>query len=533
MRKIRKELFVVVMACLLGMSMVVYFNSCAAAEALLDGGLKDVGRPGDDGGTVCTPACDAPKNCGDDGCGGSCGSCQSTEQCSAAGVCEPKTVCTPDCTGKACGDDDGCNTGKCTGTCATAGEVCDSTDYTCKPCTPTCDPAAVCGDMDSCNSAKCTGTCAIQGQTCNATTFVCEGVVQNDCTGKNCGEVGTDGTTKCNGPCADANFICDGDPNWYCKDNTCTIDCANKACGDQDGCGGQCIGTCATAGNICDAATYTCIPDPCTGATCGQVVNNYICLGTCANAAEECRIAADGQSASCVACNASGADVGQPCADQAACKCGNNCALLFSDQTGGGECLMDCTADAAVCTGTQICGCSGSDGNGNCIAGACYETGTLKGTFAGGLTATCSDQPAQTDIGSGNLTVAVPGKTANVNMFYGCIDSTGTEPMSILFGLKTCGSGICPDVIAMGATHAVLKVGVLNFKDGGLFAQWSQYTFSGQTTTEIWMRGISYEGTMTLSQAGKTAKAKFAGSMDTKVMKYDLESCGPNTQPCQ
>jgi parallel beta-helix repeat protein len=64
----------------------------------------------------CTPDCSG-KNCGDDGCGGSCGTCSGGQTC-VSGVC---TGCTPDCTGKNCGDD-GCG-GSC-GTCS-GGQICN------------------------------------------------------------------------------------------------------------------------------------------------------------------------------------------------------------------------------------------------------------------------------------------------------------------------------------------------------------------------------------------------------------------------
>jgi hypothetical protein len=49
----------------------------------------------------CLPLCEQ-KSCGDDGCGGSCGSCAENEAC-AEGQC----LCVPSCAGKTCGDD-GC-----------------------------------------------------------------------------------------------------------------------------------------------------------------------------------------------------------------------------------------------------------------------------------------------------------------------------------------------------------------------------------------------------------------------------------------
>jgi GH25 family lysozyme M1 (1,4-beta-N-acetylmuramidase) len=49
----------------------------------------------------CQPACDG-KQCGDDGCGGSCGSCTGPSACT-----DGKCLCAPSCHGKQCGDD-GC-----------------------------------------------------------------------------------------------------------------------------------------------------------------------------------------------------------------------------------------------------------------------------------------------------------------------------------------------------------------------------------------------------------------------------------------
>jgi len=61
----------------------------------------------------CVPDCEN-KECGNSGCGTSCGDCYEGEACNAAGLCE---TCTPDCDGKQCGTD-GCG-GTC-GSCAVA-----------------------------------------------------------------------------------------------------------------------------------------------------------------------------------------------------------------------------------------------------------------------------------------------------------------------------------------------------------------------------------------------------------------------------
>lgn len=68
----------------------------------------------------CIPNCASKTSCGDDGCGGSCGTCDVGENC-VSGVCISQEItCIPDCTNKQCGDDD------CGGSCGTCniGEEC-------------------------------------------------------------------------------------------------------------------------------------------------------------------------------------------------------------------------------------------------------------------------------------------------------------------------------------------------------------------------------------------------------------------------
>jgi prepilin-type N-terminal cleavage/methylation domain-containing protein len=60
---------------------------------------------------ACAPNCSG-KNCGDDGCGGTCGSCTLPQTCGGSGT-SGQCGCTPNCSGKNCGDD-GCG-----GTCGT------------------------------------------------------------------------------------------------------------------------------------------------------------------------------------------------------------------------------------------------------------------------------------------------------------------------------------------------------------------------------------------------------------------------------
>jgi len=106
----------------------------------------------------CTPSC-AGKVCGDDGCGGTCGSCPAGATCNA-GQC--LTGCTPQCSGKVCGDD-GCG-GTC-GACA-AGATCEDGECVTEECTCV---GRQCGD-DGCG--RICGYCGPDKE-CNPTSQLC------------------------------------------------------------------------------------------------------------------------------------------------------------------------------------------------------------------------------------------------------------------------------------------------------------------------------------------------------------------------
>ena len=110
-------------------------DGCGASCGTCDPGLQCFGGQCK---AACTGAC-GEMACGDDGCGGSCGTCPAGSTCTA-GACT--AGCVPSCGGKECGDD-GCG-GAC-GSCpdgieCTVGGHCGSV------CT-TCDPAPGCSDL--------------------------------------------------------------------------------------------------------------------------------------------------------------------------------------------------------------------------------------------------------------------------------------------------------------------------------------------------------------------------------------------------
>jgi hypothetical protein len=110
------------------------FAACGGDEG--DGGGDTTVEETGGGDGACSPACGA-RMCGDDGCGGSCGHCYTTEggiddSLCADGICRDAS-CVTDCEGKACGDD-GCggSCGDCEAglTCSASG-LCQGEDATC------------------------------------------------------------------------------------------------------------------------------------------------------------------------------------------------------------------------------------------------------------------------------------------------------------------------------------------------------------------------------------------------------------------
>ena len=333
---------------------------------------------------ACTPKC-VGKKCGDDNCGGECGSCPDGQTCKADGsaclsaslcgnqVCdagESTTTCPGDCPcvkkceGKACGSD-GCG-GLCA-KCAT-GSNCNSTGTLCVP--------------KTCGNAICeTGETAVNClKDCSSCT--------KNCTGKICGSDGCTGTC---GACPSGQ-TCKADGTGCSA--TCTKNCSGKVCG-SDGCGGSCGAcpsgqTCKTDGSACSA---TCTKN-CTGKVCGSDGCSGTC-GTCATG-QTCKTDGSGCSATCTKkCT------GKVCGSDG---CSGTCGTCAAGQT--------CKTDGTACTGTGTCTkqCSGklcgSDGCGGvcgtCAApkecnlgtGGCVNPTCGNGVCASGETCTADCAPA-------------------------------------------------------------------------------------------------------------------------------------------
>ncbi len=231
----------------------------------------------------CIPDCFL-SDCGDDGCGGSCGTCAPGEEC-FAGFCFSSDWgsgggfgCTPDCTGRTCGDD-GCG-GSC-GNCG-YGQECDTSTGLCmaaciRQCAGrNCGPDACGGTCGACSGGwTCTaqGVCAAPAEG-GGTTAGCA----PDCNGKDCGDDG------CGGSCGYCGIGRRCNESFVCEQ--CEPECDERECGD-DGCGAEC-GICS-ASETCSTFGY-CIPDGCEpycpnrqcgddgcGGRCGSCMEGYSC----------------------------------------------------------------------------------------------------------------------------------------------------------------------------------------------------------------------------------------------------------------
>jgi len=167
--------------------------------------------------------------CGDDGCGGSCGGCEVAGQVCVGGACMD-FACDPDCGDHMCGPD-GCG-GEC-GSCP--GEtVCAQEDFTCvikpSPCIPSC------AGLD-CGPNGCGASCGLctGGTFCAPETLSCELPCIPSCEGRECGDNGCGGT--CGGCLAEGEFCspdgqclpCDPITNTMCPEGMyCTYESGAK-----------------------------------------------------------------------------------------------------------------------------------------------------------------------------------------------------------------------------------------------------------------------------------------------------------------
>ena len=307
------------------------------------------------------------KECGDDGCGGSCGDCSGDQEC-VLGMCG--SPCEPDCDGKDCGGD-GC------------GGVCGD-----------CAEGFVCGEDQACVD-PCFGV-GFEGCCDGTTLHYCDGdhVMEVDCAeqGLLCGWMSNVGWYDCTDDAAEDPS---GDHPLWCTD-ACKPDCTEKTCG-SDGCGGSC-GACS-AGETCsdDGVCEPPCPELPGGGCCDGDVLNYCNVLEGGEAEVDC--AAEGLRCgwdpmvdmyNCVDTQTADPSGAHPLWCPGACEpdcadkdcgddgCGGACGSCVPGFTCGGDfsCTLETTDDDVIAGDT---GGGGTVGDGARSPGGCAAAGGDRG----------------------------------------------------------------------------------------------------------------------------------------------------------
>ena len=346
----------------------------------------------------CEPDCTG-KVCGDDGCGGICGTCSGDTTCNASGRCvcsggltncssscvntntDPSNCggcgvtcgadevcdagsceCVSDCTGRECGDD-GCG-GSC-GTC-TGGMTCDGS-FQCTCPTGLDDCGGTCTDLSSDRShcGDCATACTV-GEGCDDGECITD--CTPDCTGRECGD---DGCGSSCGEC-EVGLVCDVEGHCGCGDDA--LDCGDGVCvdpqTDPDNCGG--CGTVCGDDESCVDGSCSCLPS-CGDRECGDDG----CGGTCGTCGDD-RLCGSGGQCLCLGaldeCDDECVDVRT---DESNCgTCGHEC-LVYEQCLGGA-----CTTDEP--DGGCVASCEGRECGDDGCEGSCGECGPEQLCAAGG-----------------------------------------------------------------------------------------------------------------------------------------------------
>jgi hypothetical protein len=389
--------------------------STGAYACSTGGGVTPVGAPYK--ACVCDPVCTG-KVCGNDGCGGSCGTCGTNTACDANGACK----CTLNCDdGNACTDDScdasGCthtgNTAACsTGKCST-GDKCVAKSCVAGPAI-SCNDNSACTN-DSCDLAKGCQNVAVNcddGNPCTNDSCVtatgCQHVNNTaTCTdGNACTQNDVCNGGACKGGAAlncDDGLVCTTDacnPSSGCTHSNNTVACSdNNACTQNDTCG---AGSCKAGSQLVCNDNNPCTDDACDNlkgctinantATCSD---NNACTNGDVCSAGKCQpgnvIACDdGQ-----VCTTDGCDAQKGCtftANSVTCDDGNVCST--GDTCQGGKCAgtagincddgNPCTDDP--CDGKGGCATKNKADGSTCDDGdACTTTGLCTGGKCGGF----------------------------------------------------------------------------------------------------------------------------------------------------
>ena len=199
----------------------------------------------------------------------------------------------------------------------------------------------------------------------------------------------------------------------------CQPDCVGKACGDADGCGGQCVGTCVFANAVCNPATFQCdcTPSTCVGAICGADNGcGGLCQGTCSGPQDVCTAGV--------------------------CVCQPDCV--------GKACGADgCGGSCGTCAFSEVCMSNGTCCTPNCAGAACGDANTCGGQCVGTCPGNDICNPTTYLCEPLELTRMVPGQ---FTVIYETWDAVGTSLGAV--DLSTCDQTcraqprICPSAAA-------------------------------------------------------------------------------------
>ncbi len=319
---------------------------------------------------VCSPDCDGAE-CGVDGCGGSCGSCDDGISCTVdeckEGACKNEPPAGQCVVGLECvleGTPDGIDY------CQVCEPIQSTYGFSPAPdgteCGPwmvchlgeCCDPSDSCVGK-SCGDDGCGGECGDCSQLCDCTEeFVC------DCGCPAEGEC-LEGETKCNDDatgvltCELMDAPCEHLSVWpamaldcpggsVCVDaDCCILECEGKECGD-DGCGGEC-GDCAPGDTCVDGLCFGCLPQ-CEGKECGP--------DTCGGSCGDCGAGWSCNGSGCQWDGACEGLDGQPCVDPDPCMldatCNNGICAGFAGCDDSNACTTDSCVDGVGCQHVEI-----------------------------------------------------------------------------------------------------------------------------------------------------------------------------------
>jgi hypothetical protein len=384
-------------------------GECIAVAVDSDGGLDAGDVP-----HACVPMCTA-RNCGDDGCGGSCGTCPVGQTCDAlAGQC----VCAPMCVGRECGPD-GC--GRVCGACPTE-SACGGDGI----CHPTCGgPAQPCCTL----SAPCG-----MGLMCNGATHTCSGAC------------GTSGLACCPGGTCAAPLVCRAGACASCPGGTtaCSASCVNLNT-DVQNCG-RCGNVCG-AGLVCVGGACQCAPPTVAcGTSCVDLATDAAHCGSCTNAC------ATGQSCCSSACTDTTSDVNNCGACGHACGSGFLCvagACMPCGQSSQLCCAMMTCAVGLACelsrfTRDDRCTACGAAGE-VCCAGSSCNAGAV---CSSGFCAACGRE-SQPCCAGNSCSAGFTCNSTRTDIQFGCIRCGGGGEPCCVAG-PACNSGYACSAITAG-----------------------------------------------------------------------------------